>query len=662
MKRIWATFRRFWLEEEVPRWIGLSLVAVYVCGLVGVAYVAQRQATELAQRSALAHGDHAMSLLAQLLAKVAATDMDRQQAMLREFAGRLECEQLYVADESGMVIASIDPDDLGRPSPLTAAFGAGRGGGRGALPEGSGGFDLASDEADTLRRYYRLPLAGSGRAVDVGHSGQAEGGGVLSGTSRRLEGVLRWDAATVLSCGQTWLLGTVLAAMAVLGTVYHLMRRHFREVSCIADNLVTHADRLAEELTALRVADSLGAVASSWNKLIDLTESFRADAGRCSAASELRQVLERSGSSELADAVDAVPDGLLIVTDEDLLVHSNTAAARLMGWNPNATARARLPELKPSEIGRAVLDVVAKARGADGCYEEHQALVEHGGSNYRVRVVPQRKGRPHGACVVVIVDVSQQMRTDRAREEFVSQVTHELRTPLTNIRAYTETLSSGMFDDPKVVSECYNVINKETRRLARLVEDILSVSQLEVGSIQMVLDPVDVRDLIQEAMRDLRATADEKKIDLQATLPAKLEPIQADKDKLMVVLNNLLGNALKYTPRGGEVRVGCQTTEEHLLITVKDNGIGVDKADQEHVFEKFHRSADPEVQKQPGTGIGLTTAREIARRHGGDIELMSEKGKGSTFVVKLPRRKAAVPSPGMAPALEVPAEVPRGGR
>jgi two-component system phosphate regulon sensor histidine kinase PhoR len=238
--------------------------------------------------------------------------------------------------------------------------------------------------------------------------------------------------------------------------------------------------------------------------------------------------------------------------------------------------------------------------------------------------------------VVVVTDISQQLRADKAREEFVSQVTHELRTPLTNIRAYAETLSSGMFDDPQVITECYNVITKETRRLSRLIEDILSLSQLEVGTMQLVLDDVDLHRLLTESVQDVRGLAEEKSIDLQLSLPAKLPVIQADRDKLAVVMNNLLGNAIKYTASGGEVQVDCQITDTDAVITVKDTGIGIDPSEHDRIFERFQRSSDAAVQNEAGTGIGLTTAREIARRHGGDIELVSRKGEGSAFVVRVP--------------------------
>jgi signal transduction histidine kinase len=265
-----------------------------------------------------------------------------------------------------------------------------------------------------------------------------------------------------------------------------------------------------------------------------------------------------------------------------------------------------------------------------------------------VKIIPLQRAHHHGECVVVVRDVSQQIRAERAREEFITQVTHELRTPLTNIRAYTETLSSGMFDDPKLLTECYNVITKETRRLSRLVEDILSVSQLEVGTIDLKTDDVDLRTLLTDSVRDVRGLADEKNIDLRLALPSKMEPIRADRDKLAVVLNNLLGNAIKYTPAHGNVVVGCQFAAGDVTLTVKDSGIGIGPADQARIFEKFQRACDPAVKDIPGTGIGLYTAREIVRRHGGEVEVISEKGKGSTFLVRLPHQgsRAAAMSTG----------------
>jgi signal transduction histidine kinase len=307
-----------------------------------------------------------------------------------------------------------------------------------------------------------------------------------------------------------------------------------------------------------------------------------------------------------------------------------------------------LNDEKISADGAAIADVVRSGMGATGSMRATERRIEGAdGSYYNVQVVPVLTQRQLRRCVALVLDVSQQVRADVAREEFVSQVTHELRTPLTNIRAYAETLSSGMFDDPKVITECYNVITKETRRLSRLIEDILSISQLEVGTMQLVLDQVDLRELITECVRDVRGIAESKEIDLQMVMPPKLDPVRLDRDKIAVVINNLLGNALKYSRSGAQVVVSCKANEGEVRLSVKDTGIGIDEKDHDRIFEKFQRSDDPDVQNETGTGIGLTTAREIVRHHGGDISILSKKGEGSTFTVHLPVEKR---SPASSPA------------
>ena len=442
-------------------------------------------------------------------------------------------------------------------------------------------------------------------------------------------------------------LGIVLLVLGALFVTYRCLREQLRGVSRIAHRLESHRDRLEQEIGSLRIGDEMDAVTKSWNQLVDMTEGLLHSSREKKADEELTKVLQRSGGGALAEALHALPDGIIHVVDESRLDYLNSTACRLMGWKPQECKRPLLQDAKAEGVGEKILELIRSSLQPDNRFESRVELIEVGGdgvgrdqSSYRVWLLPLQGPRHTGECVVMIRDVSQQLRAEKAREEFIAQVTHEFRTPLTNIRAYTETLSSGMFEDPQVISECYNVITKETRRLSRLIEDILSVSQLEVGSIELRTDNVDLRTLLTEGVRDVRGLAEEKNIDVQLVLPAKLETIRGDRDKLAVVVNNLLGNAIKYTPPGGNVVVGCQASAEAVVITVKDNGIGISAADQSRVFEKFQRGSDPDIQNITGTGIGLFTAREIVRRHGGDIELLSEKGSGSTFMARLPHRES----------------------
>jgi signal transduction histidine kinase len=212
-----------------------------------------------------------------------------------------------------------------------------------------------------------------------------------------------------------------------------------------------------------------------------------------------------------------------------------------------------------------------------------------------------------------------------------------LRTPLTNVQAYAETLTGPGFDDEQTRRECYNVIISETRRLSRLVEDILNISQLEVGTARIEMDTVDLVRLLRQIVQDHLGAADEKQIDLTLKLAPKVPKLRGDKQRLSVLMTNLIGNAVKYTPEGGQVDVALEVGERCLEITVADTGIGISPEDQRHVFEKFYRAASDDVQMIAGTGLGLAIAREVARLHGGDIRLESKPGEGSRFVVELPR-------------------------
>ncbi|GMU37547.1 MAG: cell wall metabolism sensor histidine kinase WalK [Phycisphaerae bacterium] len=617
--------RRFWLEEEIPRWFGASVFVIYLAGLVGVATVSGQVVRDRLLRGASAAVEQAVISFAASFSSAGAADAGEARR-LREFGTALGARELRILAGDGTVIASIDASETGKKAAPRWA---------GSLnPRRLEVIDVPQEGHREALIVYRAPLRGEAEGSESGfRAGCLEF--VTPAERAGTAGVEEWAAP----------LSVVLAGCGALLLMYRRLRGQMRGASRIARQLTTHAGRIETSLNALRVADEADGVAREWNELVSLVETLSAEVKRSQATAELSTALSQVSGGPLRTALNSLPDGLLFIVEGGTIEYANAAARRLLNI-PEDGERAALDALSPESGGRACLDVVLGARQAGGGFESRAQVVDvpEADTHFRVRVLPQRGGDRGGTCVVMISDVSQQVKADRAREEFVSQVTHELRTPLTNIRAYTETLASGMFEDPKIVTECYNVITKETRRLARLIDDMLNMSQMSVGSIQLSVDEVDLKALLSEAVQDVRGLAEEKQIDLRVSLPAKLEPIRADKDKLNVVLNNLLGNALKYTLSGGSVVVGAQITGEQVMITVKDNGIGIAPKDQGKVFEKFARADDPYVKEQTGTGVGLYTAREIVRRHGGDIELMSAKGEGSTFIVRLPHEpsRAAV--------------------
>jgi two-component system phosphate regulon sensor histidine kinase PhoR len=245
-------------------------------------------------------------------------------------------------------------------------------------------------------------------------------------------------------------------------------------------------------------------------------------------------------------------------------------------------------------------------------------------------------GGHHEAHVWTMRDVTQQKLAEEMRDQFVDTATHELRTPLANIKAYAETLALTDVIDIEQQKQFLNTINSEATRLARFVDDLLSVSSMELGSMSLNKQVTELGRMLNEVLTKVRPQVEEKQLEFEVVLPEKMPEPEIDKDKIAAVLVNLLGNAVKYTPEGGRVTFRVNVTDQQIEINVEDTGVGIAEDELSKVFDKFFRSQDPRVQEQTGTGLGLALAQEIVRLHGGRIEVESEINSGSKFSVLLP--------------------------
>jgi PAS domain S-box-containing protein len=239
--------------------------------------------------------------------------------------------------------------------------------------------------------------------------------------------------------------------------------------------------------------------------------------------------------------------------------------------------------------------------------------------------------------LIVIRDITPQVMAEQARSEFLSHAAHEIRSPLTTIKAYTSMLLDGDVKDPETEKEFYNVITMETDRLAKLVEDLLSISKIEMGSLTLKKGMVKPLNLIENCIAAVSSQAAQKKIEIQKLLPDSLSPLDLDKNLMEVALLNCISNSVKYTPDGGTITIAAEEHPDRTLFTIKDTGPGISENDQAHIFDKFYRSDDESIQEQKGTGLGLSLTREIINHHGGEISVESTVGAGSTFTIALLR-------------------------
>ena len=241
--------------------------------------------------------------------------------------------------------------------------------------------------------------------------------------------------------------------------------------------------------------------------------------------------------------------------------------------------------------------------------------------------------------LLLVDDVTNEKLAERAKQEFVAHVTHELYTPLTTIKSYNEMLIAGEVQDEETQREFYNTIMDETDRLQRLIENLLNISKIEMGSLTLTRGLVKSDWLVNDCIAAVETAARKKRITIEKTLPDNYPSLFGDKDLLKVAIINLLGNAVKYTPEHGRISFGLSDDGEAAVFEVADTGYGIREEDLPHIFDKFYRSEDPRVKEQTGSGLGLGITSEIVHLHGGEIGVQSEPGQGTHFSVRIPKEE-----------------------
>ena len=236
--------------------------------------------------------------------------------------------------------------------------------------------------------------------------------------------------------------------------------------------------------------------------------------------------------------------------------------------------------------------------------------------------------------VVVLQDNTEMKRLDDMRKEFVANVSHELRTPLTTVKSYAETLLDGALDDRETAEEFLGIINNEADRMSFLVRDLLQLSRFDNNQIELSLSRINVDSFIAENVKASRILAENKKQSLIFTPLGRDVFISADRGRITQVINNVITNAIKYSPEGSTVNVWAEEEKDSVKIMVEDNGIGISKNDLPRIFERFYRVDKARSRAMGGTGLGLAIAKEIMERHGGSISVESEILKGTKMTLR----------------------------
>jgi two-component system, OmpR family, phosphate regulon sensor histidine kinase PhoR len=348
---------------------------------------------------------------------------------------------------------------------------------------------------------------------------------------------------------------------------------------------------------------------------------------------ELTEERDRAGQ-----ILDALHDGVLLLD----------GAGRLLVANPAARSWFGLPDdLRPGLPVKRVLGVPQVAALAEEAAEARApvtgtlTLVFPEPRTLTMRAFPLADRGPTGRIVVTMTDITQRRRLEVLRRDFVANASHELKTPVAAVRALAETLLTALPEDPEAGRRFAERIGREAKRLDVLVRDLLDLSRVERGTLDV--EPVDLVGLAKEVAGSYADRAEERRVKLSTELQADVA-VRGDRAQLGLLLSNLLDNALRHTPAKGSICVRLDITESRAVLQVADTGDGIPASELPRVFERFYRVDKARVRQTGGTGLGLAIVRHVAEAHGGTVRVQSELGQGSTFTVMLP--VSGPPSPG----------------
>ena len=366
------------------------------------------------------------------------------------------------------------------------------------------------------------------------------------------------------------------------------------------------------------------------NNLNDLSEVIR-----------LTQENLEQESKRLHSILSYMTDGVLATNRRGKITMINDMAKKQLGVQKEEVLNKSILELLKIEDEYELRDLITQV--PELMIDSQDANGEYLSLRVRFALVRRESGFISG-LVAVLHDTTEQEKEERERRLFVSNVSHELRTPLTSVKSYLEALDEGALSEP-VAPDFIKVSLGETNRMMRMVTDLLHLSRIDNATTHLDVELINFTAFITFILNrfdKMRGSDEEKKYELVRDYPITSVWIEIDTDKMTQVIDNILNNAIKYSPDGGKITVTMKTTDDQMILSISDQGLGIPKQDLPRIFDRFYRVDRARSRAQGGTGLGLSIAKEIIKQHNGFIWAKSIYGKGSTFTIVLPYDKDAV--------------------
>ena len=366
------------------------------------------------------------------------------------------------------------------------------------------------------------------------------------------------------------------------------------------------------------------------NNLNDLSEVIR-----------LTQENLEQESKRLNSILSYMTDGVLATNRRGKITMINDMAKKQLGVQKEDVLNKSILELLKIEDEYELRDLITQI--PELIIDSQDANGEYLSLRVRFALIRRESGFISG-LVAVLHDTTEQEKEERERRLFVSNVSHELRTPLTSVKSYLEALDEGALSEP-VAPDFIKVSLDETNRMMRMVTDLLHLSRIDNATSHLDVELINFTAFITFILNrfdKMRGPDEEKKYELVRDYPITSVWIEIDTDKMTQVIDNILNNAIKYSPDGGKITVTMKTTDDQMILSISDQGLGIPKQDLPRIFDRFYRVDRARSRAQGGTGLGLSIAKEIIKQHNGFIWAKSIYGKGSTFTIVLPYDKDAV--------------------
>ena len=547
--------------------------------------------------------------------------IEQQQSGLEQLAGRA------VADAAARLAAAPDQAP-GLADSLGAAFAR-----RVTLMDRAGRVigdsDVAHEALAAVENHAHRPEVAAALAGRIGHATRssrtvgrpliyaavpAPAGGPLA-VLRIAEPLGRVDAMNASLVRQS-LVAAVIALLISVPFAYRMASRQARRARDLEQVAIRIGAGDASSRARELPADELGRLGASINTM----------------AAELRRRLEalERERDERERILAHMSDGVALIDPDDRLVHANQSLAAILGEPLAPPAGTPFQEFARSP---ELVDLVHTARRGRQPVETDLRLWTPWQRRVRVTAT-QLRGDQDGSVILVLHDLTEIERLNQVRQDFVANVSHELKTPLTSVRGYAETLLEGGLDDAEHRESFVRIIRDQSARLQSLVDDLLSLADLERPDVRLHPEPFDLRDAVERQVATLSARAASAGLSLELD-PGPPAPVVADRMRIDQVVANLLDNAIKYTERGG-VKVRLGRAGSVVWCEVADTGAGIPREEVPRIFERFYRVDKARSREKGGTGLGLSIVRHILALHGGRVTVESAVGRGSTFRFELP--------------------------